>query len=457
MLHPISRERAQTINFAADVGILIAASFLASSSDGMVHWKVALAMAAIATALWAFVSRVLRHYDVNNGRDFTGDLALTIVLLCSVALPLALFRLFVPRYASTTELSRFLIVMLPTIVWVRMRATGLRLWRSRPVDRVLIVGVGLLGRHTHREIRESRKRRQVIGYLRFEDEQPDPRVQVPILGTVKDLETVLCTRVVNEVYFANSAASQREDIQAAIKCCETFGIPFALPACGYRFSRAKPAHGISDGYNHFVTVQNKTIQAGVKRLIDIVASFTALVLLSPLLIATALAVKLSSRGPMLFKQLRVGLHGRPFHMLKFRSMVANAEELKARLAAQNEQNGPVFKMRRDPRVTRVGRFIRKFSIDELPQLVNVLRGEMSIVGPRPPVPSEVAKYEAWQRRRFSVRPGLTCVWQVSGRNKISFEDWMLLDMRYIDHWSLSQDIQLILKTFPVVFTGRGAS
>jgi lipopolysaccharide/colanic/teichoic acid biosynthesis glycosyltransferase len=144
-------------------------------------------------------------------------------------------------------------------------------------------------------------------------------------------------------------------------------------------------------------------------------------------------------------------------MLKFRSMVVNAEELKAKLAAQNEQGGPVFKMKRDPRVTKVGRFIRKFSVDELPQLVNVLRGEMSIVGPRPPVPSEVAKYEAWQRRRLSVRPGLTCVWQVSGRNQISFEEWMLLDMRYIDNWSLSQDIQLILKTFPVVFTGRGAS
>jgi lipopolysaccharide/colanic/teichoic acid biosynthesis glycosyltransferase len=175
------------------------------------------------------------------------------------------------------------------------------------------------------------------------------------------------------------------------------------------------------------------------------------------MLVVGVLIKLTSRGPLLFKQDRVGLHGTMFHMLKFRSMIANAEELKAKLMAQNEQQGPVFKISRDPRITAVGRFIRKYSIDELPQLINVLRGEMSIVGPRPPVPAEVAKYEAWQRRRLSVRPGLTCVWQVSGRNQISFEEWMYLDMQYIDHWSLAQDFQLILKTVPVVLTGRGAS
>jgi exopolysaccharide biosynthesis polyprenyl glycosylphosphotransferase len=199
------------------------------------------------------------------------------------------------------------------------------------------------------------------------------------------------------------------------------------------------------------------VQSACKRLFDIIASFSALVLLSPLLLIVAASIRLTSRGPIFFRQPRVGRHGRPFRMLKFRSMVVNAEELKASLMAQNEQAGPVFKMRRDPRITRVGRFIRKFSIDELPQLLNILRGEMSIVGPRPPVPSEVARYEAWQRRRLSVRPGLTCVWQVSGRNEISFEEWMYLDMQYIDHWSLAQDFQLILKTVPVVLTGRGAS
>jgi exopolysaccharide biosynthesis polyprenyl glycosylphosphotransferase len=265
--------------------------------------------------------------------------------------------------------------------------------------------------------------------------------------------------VVSEVFIAGNRDSHRAEMQSAIRVLEKFGIPFALPACGFRFGRARPEHerAVADGYIHYLSVRNKPFQKLVKRAFDLVASFVALAILSPLLLTVALLVRLTSRGPVLFKQERVGLHGRPFHMLKFRSMVANAEELKAKLAAQNEQGGPVFKIRLDPRITPVGRVLRKFSIDELPQLINVLRGEMSIVGPRPPIPAEVMKYEAWQHRRLSVRPGLTCVWQVSGRNEISFEEWMYLDMQYIDHWSLAQDFQLILKTFPVVFTGRGAS
>lgn len=459
--HPrrVSPVAVQRLNFVADVAILIAACFVAASGEGQVHWKVALAMSVAATLAWAFASRVLRHYDVTNGRGFLGDVALTFVLLASVTIPLVLLRSFVPRYATTTEITRFVLVMTPAILWVRLRATGVRLWRARPIDQVLIVGCGSLGRLTHREIRDGGKRREVVGYLRFEDEHENPRLQAPVFGAVSDLEKVLRDRVINEVYFATSAAEKRADVQDAIKSCEKFGIPFALPACGYRFARAKPANegALSDGYLHFLTVRNKPVQRALKRTIDIAVSFTALVLLSPLLVATTLAVKLTSRGAVLFKQERVGLHGRKFFMLKFRSMVVNAEALKAKLASANEQSGPVFKMKRDPRITRVGRFIRKYSIDELPQLVNVLRGDMSLVGPRPPIPSEVVKYEAWQRRRLSVRPGLTCVWQVSGRNEISFEEWMLLDMRYIDHWSLGQDLQLIAKTVPVVLTGRGAS
>jgi exopolysaccharide biosynthesis polyprenyl glycosylphosphotransferase len=208
---------------------------------------------------------------------------------------------------------------------------------------------------------------------------------------------------------------------------------------------------------HYLSVEPKPLQNAIKRATDIVVSATALVLLSPLLVAVAIAVKLTSPGPVLFRQERVGLHGRAFKMLKFRSMVADAERRKAELEAFNEQSGPVFKMHSDPRVTGVGRFIRKFSIDELPQIVNVLRGDMAIVGPRPPIPSEVARYEAWQRRRLSVRPGLTCVWQVSGRNRVSFQTWMLLDLRYIDHWNLLQDLSIVWRTVPVVLTGRGAS
>lgn len=159
---------------------------------------------------------------------------------------------------------------------------------------------------------------------------------------------------------------------------------------------------------------------------------------------------------MFFVQQRSGLYGRPFPMIKFRSMVVDAEARKSDLGHLNEMDGPVFKMARDPRVTRVGRVIRKLSIDELPQLWNVLRGEMSLVGPRPPIPAEVAKYERWQMRRLSMKPGITCIWQVSGRNEVDFETWMKLDLEYIDNWSLFLDLKLLLKTVPVVLVGAGA-
>ena len=201
----------------------------------------------------------------------------------------------------------------------------------------------------------------------------------------------------------------------------------------------------------------KMVQMLIKRIFDILVSSVALAVLSPLLLVVAVLVKVSSPGPVLFKQERVGLHGHPFNMLKFRSMVANAESLRKGLEAKNEQSGPVFKIAHDPRITPVGRVIRKLSIDELPQLLNVLRSEMSLVGPRPPLASEVARYEPWQRRRLSVRPGITCEWQVSGRSETSFETWMYQDMHYIDHWSFLQDLKLLLRTLPAVLSSRGAS
>ena len=330
----------------------------------------------------------------------------------------------------------------------------------RPIDRILVVGAGPLARLTERGIHERTKRRAVVGHLRLRNEKIDARLAMPPLGTIQDLETILNHHVVDEVYFAPSSPPDPIDMQRAIGTCERLGIPFAMPACGgYRLARAAVADrsAAPDGYFHYLSVRRKPLQRALKRLLDIVASGAALVVLAPLLLLAALAVKVSSRGPVLFGQERVGMRGRTFHMLKFRSMVSNAEALKAGLLEQNERSGPAFKLRNDPRVTRVGRFLRKYSIDELPQLVNVLRGEMSLVGPRPALPQEVAQYAAWQRRRLSVRPGLTCLWQVSGRDAVSFASWMVLDMRYIDHWSLAQDLGLLLRTVPVVMTGRGAS
>ena len=195
----------------------------------------------------------------------------------------------------------------------------------------------------------------------------------------------------------------------------------------------------------------------IKRLIDVVCSFLGVLVLSPLFIIIAIIIKTTSKGPVFFSQKRVGKNGKEFDMYKFRSMVVNAEELKEKLAAQNEMSGPMFKMKDDPRVTKVGKFIRKTSIDELPQLWNVLKGDMSLVGPRPSLPKEVAQFESWMYKRLEVKPGLTCYWQVSGRNNIDFEDWMKLDIRYVEERSLFVDIKLILKTIFVLFGDKNAS
>ena len=194
-----------------------------------------------------------------------------------------------------------------------------------------------------------------------------------------------------------------------------------------------------------------------KRGIDIIGAGSGLLLLSPVIAIVACAVKFTSKGPIFFSQKRVGKNGQLFDMYKFRSMVVNAEELKEKLAHQNEMSGPMFKMKDDPRVTKVGKFIRKTSLDELPQLWNVLKGDMSLVGPRPSLPKEVKQFEKWMYKRLTVKPGLTCYWQVSGRNNIDFEDWMKLDCRYVDERNLWIDIKLIFKTVGVLFGDKNAA
>ena len=194
-----------------------------------------------------------------------------------------------------------------------------------------------------------------------------------------------------------------------------------------------------------------------KRGIDIIGAGSGLLLLSPVIAIVACAVKFTSKGPVFFSQKRVGKNGELFDMYTFRSMVVTAEELKEKLAHQNEMSGPMFKMKDDPRVTKVGKFIRKTSLDELPQLWNVLKGDMSLVGPRPSLPKEVAQFEKWMYKRLSVKPGLTCFWQVSGRNNIDFEDWMKLDIKYVDERNIWIDIKLIFKTVLVLFGDKNAS
>ncbi len=194
----------------------------------------------------------------------------------------------------------------------------------------------------------------------------------------------------------------------------------------------------------------------LKRVIDVVGSLSGLILATPILLVVGILIKLESKGPIIFSQTRVGLNGKEFKMYKLRSMVVNAEELKDNLEDRNEMSGPMFKIKDDPRITRIGKFIRKTSIDELAQLINVLKGDMSLVGPRPSLPNEVFKFEPWMLERLEVKPGLTCYWQVMGRNKISFEEWMSLDIKYVRERSFWIDTKLILKTFFVLFGDENA-
>jgi exopolysaccharide biosynthesis polyprenyl glycosylphosphotransferase len=195
-----------------------------------------------------------------------------------------------------------------------------------------------------------------------------------------------------------------------------------------------------------------------KRLVDIVGSGSLLLATSPLLGAIALAVNLSTPGPVFYRWQVVGQGGRPFTGYKFRTMVVNADELKAQLAAANEMTGPVFKMRDDPRITPIGRFLRKYSLDELPQLWSVLKGDMSLVGPRPPLQTEYAQFTDWQKQKLSVKPGMTCLWQVSGRNDIrDFDEWVRLDLDYVRNWSFWLDLKILIETIPAVLRARGAA
>jgi exopolysaccharide biosynthesis polyprenyl glycosylphosphotransferase len=193
-----------------------------------------------------------------------------------------------------------------------------------------------------------------------------------------------------------------------------------------------------------------------KRLVDVVGALCALLVLSPVIAVLAVIVRLTSRGPVFYRSTRIGRGGRPFTFYKLRSMVKDADLKRQHLTHLNEADGPVFKMARDPRITSIGRFMRSTSLDEVPQFWNVLTGDMSLVGPRPPIPQEVAQYEPWQLRRLDVRPGLTCLWQISGRSRIGFQEWMRLDLEYIRHRSLALDLKILLRTIPAVLSREGA-
>ncbi len=285
---------------------------------------------------------------------------------------------------------------------------------------------------------------------------------VHVIATMDEFQRILSDQVVDEVIFA-MPLKKIANIVEHISFAEQIGVNVRiLPDWQLQKIMYRPEIG-SVNMSSFVgiptlvlsSLPRREFELVIKGLFDRVAAAVALVVLSPLFACFAVIIKATSAGPVFFMQRRCGLNGREFTLYKFRTMVANAEQLREQLLDENEMDGPVFKITDDPRVTRIGSLLRKTSLDELPQLINIVKGEMSFVGPRPPLPDEVKEYAVWQRRRLSMKPGLTCIWQVSGRNDISFEQWMNMDLEYIDKWSFISDIKLILRTVPAVVLGTG--
>lgn len=411
----------------------------------------------------------LRGYSQSPSLPLTASFLLNVqanaaAFLVTLALAYLLKLTFLSRLFLVSYLLLFLVLSTAgrhiLSLWFRRTAQ-----RGRFTRRVFLVGCGPQAQVVARRLLHRPELGiQIQGFLTDASEQDPASVRtmeemgLRYAGPVTALPELLVRDVVDGVLFCIPAANLGafEDL---FLLCEDQGVDTLMAANLFPHLVAQVHLERLEELPllRFTTLPQNYAALFLKRVLDILVSATGLLLLSPLLALLALLVKATSKGPILFSQERVGLHGRRFRCHKFRTMVVGAERMQSHLAHLNEADGPVFKIRNDPRVTPVGRFLRKFSMDELPQLWNVLVGDMSLVGPRPPIPSEVEKYERWQRRRLSMRPGITCLWQISGRSELDFDTWMRLDLQYIDHWSLTLDFVILLKTLPAVLSTRGAA
>ncbi|RIK65116.1 MAG: sugar transferase [Planctomycetota bacterium] len=354
----------------------------------------------------------------------------------------------------------FMLLLTPATTLAVRGITGIagRWISSRQRRHVLVVGTGRDAVRLRRLLRTAALGKpMVLGHLRGFWEQSGTEAQTgAVLGEISQLGPILDGNVVDEVVFC-APLDALPSLMPYVQLCEEIGVVSQIQVESLT-CHSQPElvnfHGIP--LLSYSPVRHAPELLSIKRAVDVALALVGVLITAPIMTLCALAVKLTSPGPIIFRQRRSGLNGREFEMFKFRTMEAGAEARQAELAEMNEVTGPVFKIERDPRVTAVGRFLRRWSLDELPQLFNVLKGDMSIVGPRPPLPAEVARYDRWQRRRLSMRPGLTCLWQVKGRHKIGFDEWMKLDLFYIDHWSLKLDFLILCRTIAAVLSGSGA-
>jgi exopolysaccharide biosynthesis polyprenyl glycosylphosphotransferase len=450
----------QTPMLVADLSLLAALVPLAHRLDALLR-PGGLPLAAYWLPMmlmllgWLVSARFVAVYQ-GDARPLGTEIGRALKALAATALAMAV----VAFLADAHELSRPAVLAFFALAFVglaalRLATRALR-WAPRAPRYYALVGGGELAAEILAETNGHPEWGLRLAGRIVEDGVP-PEPGELVLGRLSEIGQVLERHVLDEVVFA-VPRERLPGIEAAVLACEEEGVSARIALDVLRIGPARLTVADLGGLPMLTFTRTPTdgLQLAVKRAFDVAVSGAALALLAPLLLGVAAAIKLDSPGPVLFRQRRVGLHGRRFDILKFRSMHRDAEERLAALRSRNEMSGPVFKMTADPRVTRVGRLLRRTSIDELPQFWNVLVGEMSVVGPRPPIPAEVAQYRRWHRRRLSVRPGITCIWQISGRSDIDFERWMELDLEYIDHWSLGSDLRIFLRTIPAVLGARGA-
>ena len=383
------------------------------------------------------------------------------VLLATLAYLLPLRQLSRSWFVLFAVLSAIFLVMEKIAVrviarWVRLKGLNYRT--------ILIVGTGRRAIDVARVIYDHKYwGYKILGFVADGHHLSNGWARYRVYGTVPELRRLLeqghFPEPVDEIVFAVTRKKLDEMKQMFI-LCEELGIRarVAMNFFQNRVARIELEELEGIPFLTFTTTPSNETQLAFKRMLDVSVSALLLVLGLPIIVLAALGIKLSSGGgSVIYKQERIGLNGRIFTLYKFRTMLEDADARRDEVNHLNEMTGPVFKAKSDPRVTPIGRLLRKFSLDELPQLWNVLKGDMSLVGPRPPIPEEVRSYHRWHRRRLSMKPGLTCLWQISGRNNIDFDRWMKLDLQYIDNWSPSLDMKILLRTIPAVLSGRGAS
>ena len=453
---------------SADAMIAVSSFFVACFFSGAAHSlcreKLFLPASAVFLFSWLIALSYSGIYDSLRTRRILLVLFLIIkAAAISFFLNGACFYIF-----HLHDLSRMLIgistVICAGLIFVSRLLLMLffRSFRRRGYNyrRILIIGSGKRARRFIALVQEHEEwGLKISGVVDRDPALKGTRVmEYTVLGTFDDIPRIIHENVIDEVVFV-VPRSWLDSIEDIILFLEAHGLTIHVALDYFELKIARARQNDLHGFPllTFESTPYKAWQLAVKRVWDIFVSLSLLLLLSPFFALIAVIIKTGSRGPVFFRQKRCGLNGRKFTLYKFRTMVADAEQRLDKLRGMNEMSGPVFKIKNDPRLTRVGHFLRKFSIDEFPQLWNVLNGQMSLVGPRPPLPEEVAKYDYWQRRRLSMKPGLTCLWQVGGRNKIrDFNEWLRLDLEYIDRWSIGLDVLILLRTIPAVLSGRGA-